>query len=146
MLITIAIAYFEYNLNLEPCYLCMMQRGVIIAIGITCVLAAVHNPRKIGQRVYASFSVIMVLIGIYFSGKQLWLQNLPEREVPSCGLPVSHLFENFSITEAITMLLSGDGNCAEVRWQLMGLSMPGWVTVCFIGFGAIGVIQFLRKS
>ena len=32
------------------------------------------------------------------------------------------------------MLLHGDGNCAEVRWQLMGLSMPGWVMVCFCWF------------
>ena len=44
------------------------------------------------------------------------------------------------------MLLHGDGNCAEVRWQLMGLSMPGWVMVCFVGFGIIGIIQFVRKS
>ena len=61
-------------------------------------------------------------------------------------MPVEHLFDIFSITEAITMLLRGDGNCAEVRWQLMGLSMPGWVMVCFVGFGIIGIIQFVRKS
>ena len=44
------------------------------------------------------------------------------------------------------MLLRGDGNCAEVQWQLMGLSMPGWVMVSFIGFAALGVVQFLRKA
>ena len=44
------------------------------------------------------------------------------------------------------MLLNGDGNCAEVQWQLMGFSMPGWVMVCFVGFGVIGAVQFLRKS
>ena len=145
-LIIIAIAYFERSLNLEPCYLCIMQRGVIVAIGTICALAAVHNPQQLGQRVYSSLSLTLVLTGIYFSGKQLWLQSLPDSQVPSCGFPVRHLFDNFSIIEAITMLLQGDGSCADVRWQLMGLSMPGWVMVCFVGFGAIGVIQFLRKS
>ena len=145
-LITIAVVYFENSLKLEPCYLCMIQRGVIILIGMTCVFAAVHNPGKFGQRVYASLSVVQVIIGIYFSGKQLWLQSLPESQVPSCGIPVRHLFDNFTITEIVTMLLAGDGNCAEVHWQLMGLSMPGWVMVCFVGFGVIGAIQFLRKS
>ena len=145
-LIFVAVVYFENNLKLEPCYLCMIQRGIIILIGMTSVLAAMHNPGKLGQRVYASLSIVMVIIGIYFSGKQLWLQSLPESQVPSCGIPVRHLFDNFSITEAITMLLSGDGNCAEVHWQLMGLSMPGWVMVCFVGFGVIGAIQILRKS
>ena len=146
LLITIAVAYFENSLKLEPCYLCMIQRAVIIVIGMICLLAVVHNPRQFGQRVYSSLSIIMVIVGIYFSGKQLWLQSLPESQVPSCGIPVEHLFDIFSITEAITMLLHGDGNCAEVRWQLMGLSMPGWVMVCFVGFGIIGIIQFLRKS
>ena len=145
-LITIAVAYFENTLKLEPCYLCMIQRGIIIVIGIICVLAAMHNPRQFGQRVYASLSIAMVITGIYFSGKQLCLQSLPENQVPSCGIPVDHLFDNFSITEVITMLLRGDGNCAEVKWQLMGLSMPGWVMVCFVGFGILGVIQLLRKS
>ena len=145
-LITIAVAYFENSLNLEPCYLCMIQRGIIIVIGLICVLAAVHNPRQFGQRVYASLSIAMVITGIYFSGKQLWLQSLPESQVPSCGIPVEQLFDNFSITEAVTMLLIGDGNCAEVQWQLMGFSMPAWVMVCFVGFGVIGAVQFSRKQ
>ena len=145
-LITIAVAYFENSLNLEPCYLCMIQRGIIIVIGLICVLAAAHNPRQFGQRVYASLSIAMVITGIYFSGKQLWLQSLPESQVPSCGIPVEQLFDNFSITEAVTMLLIGDGNCAEVQWQLMGFSMPAWVMVCFVGFGVIGAVQFLRKQ
>ena len=61
VLITIAIAYFENSLGLEPCYLCMIQRGVIIVIGIICILAAVHNPRQFGQRVYSSLSITMAL-------------------------------------------------------------------------------------
>ena len=144
-LITIAVVYFENGLNLEPCYLCMIQRGVIIVIGIICVLAVLHNPGKFGQRVYAFSSIVMAIVGIYFSGKQLWLQSLPESQVPSCGIPVEQLFDNFSITEAVTMLLIGDGNCAEVQWQLMGFSMPAWVMFCFVGFGVIGAVQFLRK-
>ena len=144
-LITIAVVYFENSLNLEPCYLCVIQRGVIIVIGMICVLAVLHNPDKFGQRVYAFSSIVMVIVGIYFSGKQLWLQSLPESQVPSCGIPVEQLFDNFSMTEAFTMLLIGDGNCAEVQWQLMGFSMPAWVMVCFVGFGVIGAVQFLRK-
>ena len=119
---------------------------MILVPFVCCALAAVHNPKQFGQKVYSSLSLTLVLAGIYFSGKQLWLQSLPGSHVPSCGFPVRHLFENFSTIEAITMLLQGDGNCADVRWQLMGLSMPGWVMVCFVGFGTIGVIQFLRKS
>jgi disulfide bond formation protein DsbB len=146
VLIIIAVAYFENSLKLEPCYLCMTQRAFVIAIGIICALAVLHNPRQFGQRIYAALSISLVIIGSYFSGKQLWLQSLPEDQVPSCGIPVDYLFDIFSITEAISLLLRGDGNCAEVKWQLMGLSMPAWVMVSFVGFGVLGTVQFLRKA
>lgn len=145
-LIVIAIAYFQNFLGLEPCYLCVTQRVFVIAIGIICGIAALHNPPRQGQRWYAGASFLAAAVGAYFSGKQLWLQSLPEDQVPACGVPVDYLFDSFSASEAIGMLLRGDGNCAEIQWQLLGLSMPGWVMIAFASFAVLGAVQFLRKS
>ena len=145
-LIIVAIAYFENYLGLEPCYLCMTQRVFVIGVGVICGIAALHNPAPKGQRIYAGLGTVTALLGSYFSGKQLWLQSLPEDQVPACGIPVDYLFDSFSVSEAISMLLRGDGNCAEVQWQLLSLSMPGWVMVTFVGFAAVGIVQFLRKA
>lgn len=146
LLLVIAVFYFQNYLQLEPCYLCITQRVFVIAIAIVCTLAALHNPAQTGQRVYAGLSTLMAFIGSYFSIKQLWLQSLPEDQVPACGIPVDYLFDVFSLSEAISHLLKGDGNCAEVQWQLLGISMPGWVLVAFIGFATVGIYQFFRKS
>ena len=146
LLLVIAVFYFQNYLQLEPCYLCITQRVFVIAIAIVCTLAALHNPTQTGQRVYAGLSTLMAFIGSYFSIKQLWLQSLPEDQVPACGIPVDYLFDVFSLSEAISHLLKGDGNCAEVQWQLLGISMPGWVLVAFIGFATVGIYQFFRKS
>jgi len=144
-LIAIAIFYFQNHLGLEPCYLCITQRVFVIAVGVVFLIAALHNPAAKGQRIYAALVVATAAIGSFFSIKQLWLQNLPEDKVPACGPPVDYLFDAFSASEAISMLLRGDGNCAEVQWQLLGLSMPGWVLVSFIGLAGVAVFQFLRK-
>jgi protein dithiol:quinone oxidoreductase len=145
-LIIIAIAYFQNFLGLEPCYLCVTQRVFVVAVGVICGIAAIHNPAPKGQRIYAGLTTATAIVGGYFSGKQLWLQSLPEDQVPACGIPVDYLFDSFSASEAVSMLLRGDGNCAEVQWQLLGLSMPAWVMVSFAGFAAIGIVQFLRKA
>jgi disulfide bond formation protein DsbB len=145
-LIVIAIVYFQNYLGLEPCYLCITQRVFVIAVGVIFAIAALHNPEARGQRIYAGLSIATAGLGSYFSGKQLWLQSLPEDQVPACGIPVDYLFDSFSPSEAIAMLLRGDGNCAEVQWQLLGLSMPAWVMLCFVGFAAVGLVQFLRKA
>jgi len=40
-------------------------------------------------------------------------------------------------------LLRGDGNCAEVAWTFMGLSIPGWTLVVFVGFAIGWILQAL---
>jgi disulfide bond formation protein DsbB len=145
-LIVVAILYFENHLGLEPCYLCITQRFFVICIGLICAVAALHNPAQFGQRVYAALSILCAILGGYFSSKQLWLQSLPEDQVPACGIPVDYLLDSFSLSEAIAMLVRGDGNCAEVQWQLLELSMPAWVLIGFIGFTLLGAMQFLRKA
>ena len=144
-LIAVAVLYFENHLGLEPCYLCVTQRFFVVCVGIVCAIAALHNPAQFGQRIYALLSILAATLGGYFSSKQLWLQSLPEDQVPACGIPVDYLLDSFSFSEAIAMLVRGDGNCAEVQWQLLGLSMPAWVLIGFIGFVLLGLVQFFRK-
>ena len=146
LLIFIAVFYFQNHLQLEPCYLCITQRVFVIAIAVICALAALQNPAQYGQKVYAGLSALMAMIGGYFSVKQLWLQGLPEDQVPACGVPVDYLFDAFSLSEALSHLLRGDGNCAEVQWELLGISMPGWVLIAFIGYALMGIFQFIRKA
>ena len=146
LLIVIAVFYFQNHLQLDPCYLCITQRVFIIAIAVVCALALLHNPAQRGQKIYSGISTLLAIIGSYFSIKQLWLQSLPEDQVPACGVPVDYLFDVFSLSEAISHLLKGDGNCAEVQWQMLGISMPGWVLVAFIGYVVVGIFQFLRKT
>ena len=146
LLIFVAVFYFQNHLQLEPCYLCITQRVFVSMIVLVCAFAVWHNPDRRGQRIYAGLSTMLAFIGGYFSLKQLWLQSLPEDQVPACGVPVDYLFDVFSLSEAISHLLKGDGNCAEVQWQLLGLSMPGWVLVAFIGYAVLGIFQFIRKA
>lgn len=141
-----AVLYFQNHLGLEPCYLCITQRFFVVAVGLVCLLAALFNARGIALRVFAVLTLLLAVSGGYFSAKQLWLQSLPEDQVPVCGPPVDYLFDAFSTSHVISMLIRGDGNCAEVKWQLLGLSMPGWVLILFAVFAMIGCWQFLRRD
>jgi disulfide bond formation protein DsbB len=124
----------------------MTQRVFVMAVGLIFMLAAVHNPTTRGRSIYSLLVIISSLGGAFFSVKQLWLQSLPEDQVPACGPPVEYLFDAFSASEAISMLLRGDGNCAEIQWQLLGLSMPAWVLVTFMLLSGLGLSQLLRKA
>ncbi len=144
-LILTGILYFQNYLDLYPCPLCITQRIFIIAVGVTALLAFIVDPQRTGRRIFAALGILFAVVGGGFSSRQLWLQSLPEDQVPACGPGVEYLLENFPLREALSVLLRGDGNCAEVMWTLFGVSIPGWTLVAFIGLAGFNLWQFFRR-
>lgn len=125
--------YTQYFLHLEPCNFCMLQRGSMIGVGIIALIAFIHNPSgKPGRLIYASLADLIAVSGIIVAGRHVWLQHLPEDQVPACGPPFDYLVTQFPITEVIQEIMSGSGDCAEVQWQFFGFSMPECVLAIFI--------------
>jgi disulfide bond formation protein DsbB len=42
--------------------------------------------------------------------------------------------------------LNGTGDCAEVNWQLLGLSMPAWTLVAFLLLATLSVLQIWNNK
>jgi|SRR5690606_2019862 len=143
-LIAVAL-YMQYAMGLEPCYLCIVQRGFVIATGTIAALAALHNPGVAGRRLYGLLCALTAAAGGGFSIRQLWLQSLPEDQVPACGPPADYLVDSFGIGEWLPLLLKGDGNCAKVDWTLLGLSIAGWMLIAFAAMALFALWQAWRK-
>ncbi|MFW2421594.1 MAG: disulfide bond formation protein B [Porticoccaceae bacterium] len=143
-----AVFYFQMHLGLEPCYLCITQRFFVVAIGVVAAIGLLFKPLS---RMHCSLHLAIAVLSIAGSGfsiKQLWLQNLSADQVPACGPPVEYLFDAFPASEIIAMLIQGDGNCAEIQWQLLGLSMPAWVLIMFVAVLGVTVwrLQAARQK
>ncbi len=138
--------YMQYQMDLHPCALCITQRIFIIATGLLALLAFLHHPRCLGLRIYASLGILTAVIGGGFSSRQLWLQSLPPDQAPACGPGLEYMIENFPLAEAFQLLLRGDGNCAEVAWTFLGISIPGWTLVAFIGLVLMNIWQWIRAA
>ena len=131
LLILIALM-MEHYLHLEPCPLCIFQRIGIILAGSLAALAALHHPARLGMRVYAGLIATAYLASFGLALRQLWLQSLPDDQVPACGPGLEYLIDVLPFTEVLAIVLNGDGSCAEVAWSLFGLSIPAWVVVACI--------------
>ncbi|MBX2858378.1 MAG: disulfide bond formation protein B [Cellvibrionaceae bacterium] len=140
----VAVLYFQKTLELEPCPLCISQRIFVIAIAVVAFVAFLHNPGRKGQVIYGSSGLLAALIGAGIAARHTWLQSLPEELVPACGPGLSYMFDALPLFDALRLLFQGDGNCADVQWSLLGLSIPGWTLVAFIGFAAMNVYQIFR--
>lgn len=137
--------YVQYQMLLEPCPLCILQRVAFFAMGCAALLAAIHNPGVKGRWVYGGLVIIGGIIGSLIAGRHMWLQSLPPDEVPECGPGLNYMLENFPLTEVWQTVLHGSGSCATVDWQFLGLSMPGWTLICYIVLMAGTLITILRS-
>ncbi len=123
---------FEHMLLLEPCLLCYAQRACVYVVILLSLVGYLHkNQSLVVLRTYVVLAIIIILCGMLLSIRQLYLQNLPPELVPSCGPDIDYLFETLPILEVFMLAIRGDGNCAEVLWSFLGISIPGWLLVAF---------------
>jgi disulfide bond formation protein DsbB len=138
--------YLEYEKGLDPCPLCMLQRLFFLVIGLGGFIAAIHNPKSLGMiRIYSGFLVLFSMMGATVAGRQVWLQHLPPDQVPECGPGLEYMLEVYPLGETLAKILKGTGDCAEVDWTLLGLSIAEWALISFILLAAVSVLQ-LKKS
>lgn len=138
--------YAQYVLLLEPCPLCVFQRIATILLGLVFLMAALHNPMKLGSRIYAALILLAAGDGVAVASWHVYLQNLPADQVPGCGPGFEYIMSNFALFDALDLIFKGSGQCAEVVWSLLGLSMPMWVIIGLGGLGVAGIWNNLRKA
>lgn len=139
-------AYFQFIQELEPCPLCISQRVIVLLVGIIMLAAAIHNPAKTGIRIYSMLALLLSVLGAVVSGRHVWLQNLPPEQVPECGPGLDYVFKHFPLSKTFELLLNGTGECAEVLWTFLGLSIPGWTLAAFILLALLSGAQYRKRS
>jgi disulfide bond formation protein DsbB len=135
----------EHVMGLEPCPLCWLQRFGFMGAGLVSLLAALHGPRGFGTRIYGFFLVLTAGAGLGVAGRQLWLQSLPADQVPACGPSVEYMLEVLPFFDVLSTALKGTGDCAEVVWRFLGLSIPGWSAILFAVLVVTGLVLLFRR-
>ena len=138
--------YFQYAAGLQPCPLCILQRVAFIAVGVLLLLGFLHNPRGWGRPVYGGLASMSALLGATIAARHMWLQNLPPGQVPECGPDLTFMLEAFPLQKALGLILRGSGECAEVQWSLLGLTMPGWSLVWLLGLALWSLFIAFRRG
>jgi disulfide bond formation protein DsbB len=123
--------YLQYFDNQDPCPLCLVQRGFFYGIVLVFAVAALHSPGRVGHWAYCAAATVLALGGGGTAMRQVWLQHLPKDQVPACGPDLFFMMENFPLSRTFEKLFMGSGQCAEVNWRFLGLSIAEWSLAWF---------------
>ena len=138
--------YLQYVQGLEPCPLCMVQRGFFYVVMALFILAALHAPGRVGTAIYSALIVLFAAGGAAAASRQVWLQHLPPDRVPECGPDLFFMLENLPLSRTLEKLFHGSGECAAVDWTFLGLSIAGWSLAWFIALAVYALWLAARRG
>jgi len=113
-----AIGYLQMVQGLPPCPLCILDR-----------LAA-----------------LLSLTGIGICARHIWLQNLPKDQVPECGAGFWYMLDTMPALGFLDTILNGSGECADIQWQFLGLSIPELTLILFVVFLLLSLAMFFTPG
>jgi disulfide bond formation protein DsbB len=134
--------YLQHVRGLEPCPLCILQRYAFLATGLVALIAALHGPGRLGSALYGVLIALVAGVGGIVAGRQVWLQHNPP-QVLDCGPDLAYMLDSFPLSQVLPKVFRGEGDCAEVVWKFLALSIPEWALAWFVLFVVAGLYVLL---
>ena len=128
--------YEQFVERLMPCPFCILQRIAFAALGVVFLVGALHSPRSPGGRkAYGVLAALAALAGIAIAGRHVMVQlNPPPVSMCSGGLDFMVAMNGWP--GAIRKVLTASGDCSNIDWTFLGLTMPMWSLLWFVLLGA----------
>ena len=138
--------FSQFQWGLAPCPLCIFQRVAFAALGVVFLLGALHGPSgRAGRAAWGVLALVAAAAGLLVAGNHVRLQMLPPDQVPACGPGLDYMMEMLPVTGVIQKVMTGSGECADVDWTFLGVSMPAWSLVWFVLLGAWAAWAAFRR-
>lgn len=139
----IAFFFMELYLGLAPCPLCIVDRVIIVAIAVVSAFACIRAwPSKWGLGLYrscAGINVVFGALGIAVAARHIWLQQQSTGLFGGCAPEVDFLLETLSSMESFISIFNVAGNCSDITWTFLGLSIPAQTLLLFVFLTAVNL-------
>lgn len=137
--------YFQYQMNLQPCMLCVYARaaltGVLVAALFALIAPAAALIRWVALLAFAVTSVWGVLITHEHVGVEALVQ--------SGGLYSCSLFPEFPfglpLDKWFPEIFNPTGMCGDIAWRFMDLTMPVWTRFIFVVYSLLALLLILSQ-
>ena len=136
---------FEVIGYYDPCPLCILQRWSFGFIALCGALMMIPGLYLVIKKALLLIAGLFSMSGVIISGRQIYLQNIPSDQVPTCAPPMNFLLDTLPIFEVIQTILLGDGNCAEYDWRFI-LNFAEWAFIFFVFLFFYNLFFLFKKA
>ena len=137
--------YLQYVEQQEPCPLCILQRIAFFAMMAVFVIAALHGPHRRGAFVYSTIAFLFAVAGAGSRGAaRVASASSGGSRFRLAVLASNTCWSAFRCAKRSAKCLPATGECAEVGWTFLGLSIAGWSLVWFVLLGVFAIVIAVR--
>lgn len=130
LILEVTALIFQYKMDLAPCIMCIYQRTAVLGIFIAGLIA-LTNPNNIFVRIIAyGIWSISAIWGYFIAVEHIDMQTTTDIFAYSCEV-TPNFPSIMPLHEWIPSFFAAPGDCGEISWQFLDLSMPYWMQVIF---------------
>jgi disulfide bond formation protein DsbB len=103
------------------------------------------KPASVLHKLFTGLQVLTALGGAGWAMRHWYIQANKETMIADCGVGFDYMFENFPLEKALTLIFKGTGDCADIDWVYLGLTLPQLALIAFVGFIFYAIFLYWNK-
>ncbi|MBF8999969.1 disulfide bond formation protein DsbB [Vibrio nitrifigilis] len=139
--------FFQHVMNLAPCVMCIYERIAMLSIGIAAIIGAIAPQNGFFRWVGLAGWGIGAIKGLTLALQHVEFQLHPS-PFHTCDIFVT-LPNWMPLNKWMPWMFKAYGDCSDIVWQFLSLSMPQWLVVVFaanlVALAIVIIAQFSRK-
>ncbi|GAA0858165.1 disulfide bond formation protein DsbB [Aliiglaciecola litoralis] len=139
---TVAL-YSQYGMHLEPCIMCIYQRTAVFGVLLAALIPLLKNTlftRLIG---FIGWGISSIW-GLFIAIEHVDLQMASNPFFAACEI-VPNFPSFMPLHQWLPNIFAATGDCGNIDWQFLSLSMPQWMIVIFAAYAlSFAAVLFCR--
>ena len=133
-----AALYFQHVMDLRPCIMCIYQRTALFGVMFAAIPAMLVNnviTRLVGYIGWGISAIWGLLIAI----EHVDIQTAANPFFATCEFEPN--FPSWApLHEWLPTIFGATGDCGDINWSFMDISMPQWMIVIFAIYSVIWAV------
>lgn len=131
----------QYQLNMQPCPWCVLQRLIFLVIGFIALFGALAG----GGMLRAFTSLLIAALGAAGAAAALW-QHFVAAKSQSCNFTLADRIVGwFKLDETLPSVFEVRANCADAAVNLLGLPFEFWSLGLFVALAVLAIVAMRAR-
>lgn len=129
-LLEVTALFFQYKMGLAPCIMCIYQRTAVLGLLAAGIIGAINPKNMISRLIAYIIWGVSSIWGYLIAKEHIEMQTTTDPFAFSCEFEPN--FPSFMpLHEWLPNFFAATGDCGNIDWQFLGLSMPAWMEIIF---------------